>query len=53
MLAFLTKLLLILRSGLRSRARLEAENLVLRRQVLILSRKSPSPVRLGNLDRLV
>jgi hypothetical protein len=53
MLAFLTKLLLILRSGLRSRARLEAENLVLRQQVLILSRKSPSRVRLGNLDRLV
>jgi hypothetical protein len=53
MFAFLTKLLLILRSRLRSRARFEAENLVPRRQVLILSRKSPSRVRLGNLDRLV
>jgi hypothetical protein len=53
MFAFLTKLLLIVRSRLRSRARLEAENLVLRRQVLILSRKSPSRVRLGNLDRLI
>ena len=53
MFAFLTKLLLILRSRLRSQARLEAENLVLRRQVLILSRKSPSRMRLRNLDRLV
>jgi hypothetical protein len=53
MFAFLTRLLLILRSRLRSRARLEAENRVLRRQVLILSRKSPSRVRPGNLDRLV
>ena len=53
MFAFLTKLLLVMRSRLRSRARLEAENLVLRRQVLILSRKRPSRVRLGNLDRLV
>jgi hypothetical protein len=53
MFAFLTMLLLVVRSRLRSRARLEAENLVLRRQVLILSRKSPSRVRLGNLDRLV
>jgi hypothetical protein len=40
MFVFLTKLWLILRSRLRSRGRLEAEHLVLRRQVLILSRKS-------------
>ena len=53
MLAFLTRLWLILRSRLRSRARLEAENVVLRRQVLILSRKSPTRVRLRNLDRLI
>jgi transposase InsO family protein len=53
MFAFPTRFLLLLRSRLRSRARLEAENLVLRRQVLILSRKSPSRARLGNLDRLV
>jgi len=52
MFVFLTKLWLILRSRLRSRARLEAENLVLRRQVLILSRKS-SRARLRNLDRLI
>ena len=35
MLAFLTNLLLLVRSRLRSRARLEAENLVLRQQVVI------------------
>ena len=51
MRAFLTRLWLISRSRLRSRARLEAENLVLRRQVLILRRQSLSRVRLGNLDR--
>ena len=44
--------LLVLRSRLRSRARLEAENVVLR-QVLILSRKFPSRLRLRNLDRLI
>jgi hypothetical protein len=53
MLAFLTRFLLIVISRLRSQARLEAENLVLRRQVLILSRKSPSRARLRNLDRLI
>jgi hypothetical protein len=52
MFVFLARLWLILRSRLRSRARLEAENLVLRRQVLILSRKS-SRARLRNLDRLI
>lgn len=52
MFAFLTKFLLIARSRLRSQARLEAENLVLRQQVSILSRKSASRVRLRNLDRL-
>ena len=53
MLAFLTKLLLLVRSRLRSQARLEAENLVLRQQVLVLTRKNPSRVRLRNLDRLI
>ena len=53
MFAFLTKLLLIARSRLKSRARLEAENLVLRQQVIILSRKSRSRVRLRNIDRLI
>ena len=42
MLEFLTKLLLVARSRLKSRARLEAENLVLRQQVIVLS---PGPSR--------
>ena len=53
MLAFPIKLLLIVRSRLRSQARLQAEILVLRRQVLILGRKSPSRVRLRNVDRVL
>jgi len=53
MFAFLTRLLLVVRSRMRSQARLKAENLVLRQQVLIMSRKSPTGVRLRNLDRLV
>ncbi len=53
MSGFLSKLLLIARSRLRSQARLQAENLVLRQQVVVLSRKSGSRVRLRNLDRLV
>ena len=50
---FLTKLVLLTRSRLKSRARLEAENIVLRQQVIVLSRKSPSRVRLRNIDRLI
>src|SRR6202047_85565 len=53
MFAFLIRLLLVARSRLKSRARLEAENLVLRQQVIVLSRKSPSRVRLRNIDRLI
>src|ERR1700733_8339487 len=53
MLALLAKFLLILRSRLHSRAKLQAENLALRRQVLILSRKNRSRVRLRNFDRVV
>lgn len=53
MLAFLTKVLLIIRRLLRSQARLRAENPVLRQQVLILSRRSPARARLRNLDRLI
>ncbi len=53
MFAFLTKLLLVARSRLKSPARLEAENLILRQQVIILSRKSPSRVRLRNIDQLI
>jgi len=53
MFAFLLKLLLIARTRLKSRTSLEAENLVLRQQVLVLSRKSRSRVRLRNIDRLI
>ena len=53
MFAFLLKLLLIARTRLESRASLEAENLILRQQVIVLSRKSPSRVLLRNIDRLI
>ena len=53
MFAFLTRLLLVVRSRMRSQARIKAQNVVLRQQVLILSRKSPTGVRLKNLDQLV
>lgn len=53
MFAFLTKLLLIVRTHLRSQVRPQAESLVLRQQVLIPGRKSPSRVRLRSPDRLL
>jgi len=51
MVEFLTKLLLIARAKLKSRARLEAENIVLRQLVIVLSRKARSRLRLRNIDR--
>jgi len=53
MFAFLARLLLVARSRLKSRASLEAENLVLRQQVIVLSRNSRSRVQLLNIDRLI
>jgi hypothetical protein len=53
MFGYLLKLLLIARTRLKSRASLEAENLVLRQQVIVISRKSRSRVRLRNIDRLI
>src|SRR6266436_3875441 len=53
MFALLTKILLVVRSRLKSRARLEAENIVPRQQVIVLSRKSPSRVWLRSIDRLI
>ena len=53
MFALLTKILLVVRSRLKSRARLEAEIIVLRQQVILLSRKSPSRVWLRSIDRLI
>jgi len=52
MFALLSRLLVAVRSRMRSQARLKAENLMLHQQVLILSRRSPTGVRLRNLDRL-
>src|ERR1700730_5051619 len=53
MVAFLTQLLLAIRSWFARRARLEAENLILRQQLVVLRRKSPKRVRLWNIDRLL
>ena len=41
------------RSPLTRRAQLEAENLLLRQQLLVLRRRSPTRVRLWNIDRLL
>ena len=53
MAAFLIQLLLAIRSRFTRRARLEAENLSLRQQLIVLRRKSPTRVRLWNIDRLL
>jgi hypothetical protein len=53
MVAFLTQLLLAIRSRFTRLARLEAENLLLRQQLVVLQRKSPRRVRLWNIDRLL
>jgi len=53
MVAFLIQLLLVLRSSFARRARLEAENLILRQQLVVLRRKSPRRVRPWNIDRLL
>jgi IS1 family transposase len=53
MVAFLTQLLLAIRSWHTRRVRLEADNLILRQQLVMLRRKSPTRVRLWNIDRLL
>ena len=53
MVTFLTQLLLAIRSRFTRRARLEAKNLLLRQQLVVLRRKSPTRVRLRNIDRLL
>jgi hypothetical protein len=50
MVEFLIKLLLVARTRLKTRTRLEAENIVLRQQVIVLSRKAGSRVRLRDID---
>ena len=53
MVAFLTQLLLAIQSRFTRRARLEAENLLLRQQIIVLRRQRPRRVRLWNIDRLL
>jgi len=53
MVAFLTRIVLVLRSALNTRASREAEILVLRHQLMVLNRKSRTRVRLRNIDRLI
>jgi hypothetical protein len=53
MVAFLIQLLCAIRSRFSRRARFEAENLLLRQQLVVLRRKSPTRVRLWNIDRLL
>jgi hypothetical protein len=54
MVALLAQLLLAIRSRFTRRAWLEAENLLLRQQLVVLRRKSPKRVRrLRNIDRLL
>ena len=51
MLELLCFVLAILAAPFKSRRRLEAENVVLRHQMIILRRKVPGQVRLTNGDR--
>ena len=53
MLAFLNQLLGIFRAWFVRRVRLEAENLLLRQQLIVLQRKHRGRVSLRNLDRLL
>src|SRR5271167_1647299 len=53
MVAFFTQLLLAIRSRFSRRARLEAENLLLRQQLIVLRRRHPKRVLLWNIDRLL
>lgn len=53
MVAFLNWLLGVFRAWFARQARLEAENLLLRQQLIVLQRKHRGRVRLRNLDRLL
>jgi hypothetical protein len=53
MAAFLSQPLLAIQSRFTRGARLEAENLLPRRQLIVLRRKSPTRVKLWNIDRLL
>jgi len=53
MIEWLRQLAYALSCRFKSRARLEAENLVLRQQLNVLVRKLPKRLRLANSDRLL
>jgi hypothetical protein len=53
MVEYFIELLLVARTRLLSRANLEAENIILRQQMIVLGRKARSRVRLRNIDRLI
>jgi hypothetical protein len=53
MVALMSRLLLAIRSAFTRRARLEAENLILPQQSVVLRRKFAACVRLWNIDRLL
>ena len=53
MFAFLTRIVLVLRSAVDTRASREAEIFVLRHQLMVLNRKFRTRVRLRNIDRLI
>lgn len=53
MVALLSRILLALRSLLEVSASREAEILILRQQLLVLSRRAPKRIRLRNIDRLI
>jgi hypothetical protein len=51
MFALLRFVLAVLASPFKSKSRLEAENVALRQQLIVLRRKVPGRVRLTNNDR--
>jgi hypothetical protein len=53
MIDLLRLILYLLASLFKSRARLEAENLVLRQQISVLRRRMPKRPALTNIDRLL
>lgn len=53
MVDFLIKFLLVVRSKLKSRGRLEAENIILRQQMIVPGGKSQLRVWPRNFDRLI
>ena len=53
MVALLSRLVLVVRSGFKSQARLKVENIVLRQQVIVLNRNPRRRMSLQNFDRLL